>query len=293
MRKKLLATTISLGVIGYAVYSYLKQRTKPIPDHPFLELPKPLVMAHRGGKGLWPPNTIYAFERAAELGVDILEMDIHRTKDGVIVVRHDPTVDATTDGTGAIESMTLKEIQALDAGYRWTSDDGQTFPFRDLGINIPTLEEVLEAFPDTRMNIDIKPSDPSIVPHFVDILTAYKREDTVLVASFHDQQLDYFRNLSPDFATAAGVRETLSLFILTKLRLDAAYQPVAQAFQLPEYERGLHLITESFIRAAHEHNMQVHPWTVNEPDDMERLLRWGVDGLITDYPDRLLELLGR
>lgn len=293
MGKKLLATILSLGTIGYGAYTYLKSRSKPVADHPFLDLPKPLVMAHRGGQGLWPPNTLYAFRRAVELGVDVLEMDIHLTKDGVIVVRHDPTVDATTDGKGAIAEMTLEEIQALDAGYTWTSDGGKTFPFRGRGFTIPTLEEVLAAFKDTRFNIDIKPQDPAIVPIFAEMLREHDRLDTVLVASFHDTQLAKFRELCPQVATAAGVRETSVLFGLNTIHLEAAYQPRAEAFQPPEFQGDLHIVTPSFIQAAHIHNMEVHPWTINEVEDMQRLLDWEVDGLITDYPNRLMKLLGR
>ena len=164
-------------------------------DHPFLDLPKPLVMAHRGGQGLWPPNTLHAYERACELGVDVLEMDIHMTADGSIVVRHDPTVDATSNGQGAIADLTLEEIKSLDAGYRWTADGGTSYPFRGRGITIPTLVEVLEAFPDIRLNIDIKPEQPEILPVFARLLADYNRLDTVLVASFHDRQIRSFRRM--------------------------------------------------------------------------------------------------
>lgn len=293
MRKKMVGSILGLGAISLGVYSYLKKRSTPVPDHPFLELGTPLVMAHRGGRGLWPPNTLYAFQRSVEMGVDVLEMDIHLTVDGAIVVRHDPTVDNTTNGTGAIAGMTLAEIKSLDAGYTWTADEGQTYPFRDQGITIPTLEEILEALPGMRLNIDIKPEDPAIVPLFARMLRQYNQLDQVLVASFHDAQLNRFRELCPTVATAAGVRETLGMFLLSSLHLEAIYQPRAVAFQLPEYQGKLHVVTERFIRAAHRHNMQVHPWTVNEVQEMRRMLDWGVDGLITDYPDRLRRILGR
>ena len=130
-----------------------------MPEHPFLAGGNPLVMAHRGGQGLWPPNTLFAFERAVEMGADILEMDIHASADGVLIVHHDDTVDRTTNGSGAIRDHTLTELKELDAGYHWSADGGETYPFRGKGMRIPTLEEVLEAFPKTRLNIDIKPDD--------------------------------------------------------------------------------------------------------------------------------------
>ena len=280
-----------LLLFGAAAYLYFKNRSRPIADHPFLARDKPLVIAHRGGQGLWPANTLYAFQNAVEMGADILEMDVHASADGVLVVRHDDTVDRTTDGSGAIRDHTLAELKNLDAGYPWSADGGDSYPFRGQGIRIPTLEEVLEAFPGTRLNIDIKPEEPEVVPLFADLLERYGRTEDVLVGSFHDDQLRRFRQLCPGYATAAGVLETLLLFSLNLLGLGAAYQPRANAFQVPEYHGRLHVVTPSFVRAAHAHNMEVHIWTVNAREDMQRLLNWGVDGLITDYPDRLLTLL--
>jgi glycerophosphoryl diester phosphodiesterase len=288
-------TFLALGMLGLGAgaYALLRRRALPLPDHPFLDLPTPIVMAHRGGQGLWPPNSLFAFQQAVALGVDVLEMDIHSTADGVLVVRHDPTVDATTNGSGFIQDMTLAEIKALDAGYTWSSDGEQTFPFRDQGITIPTLEEVLSALPTTRLNIDIKPEDPAVVGSFCRLLRDTGSLERVLVGSFHDPQLRLFRQLCPQVATVAGVQETSVFFGLVSAFLADAYQGRAEAFSIPEYQRRLHVVTPRFIRAAHAHNMQVHIWTVNELADMRRLLDWGVDCLITDYPDRLLGLLGR
>ena len=120
------------------------------------------MIAHQGGDGLWPGNTLYAFEQAAALGVDVLEMDLHITKDGVLVINHDETVDRTTDGTGTIEDMTLAELKALDAGYDWSKDGGQTFPYRGMGLTIPTLEEIFQTFPEYHMTIEIKKTTGSM-----------------------------------------------------------------------------------------------------------------------------------
>lgn len=283
----------ALLVFATASYLLLKKRSQPMPDHPFLAGGKPLVMAHRGGQGLWPPNTIFAFNKAVELGADILEMDIHATADGVLVVRHDDTVDRTTNGSGAIRALTLAQIKSLDAGYTWSADDGESFAYRSLGITIPTLEEVLETFSDVRLNIDIKPPEPEVVPLFAQTLARYGRVDDVLVGSFHDDQLRRFRELCPQNATAAGVGETRLFYGLNLLRLGAVYQPRANAFQIPEFSGRLHLVTPAFVRAAHAHNVEVHVWTVNEANDMQRLLDWSVDGLITDFPNRMLALTGK
>jgi len=293
LRKKLAGVLFAAGVSGAGIYALLKQRSQPVQDHPFLAVKKPLAMAHRGGEGLWPPNTLYAFEQAAAMGVDVLEMDIHSTSDGVLVVRHDPSVDATTNGSGAIRDMTLEQVKSLDAGYTWTADGGQSYPYRSRGITIPTLEEVLLAFPGMRLNIDIKPDDPAIVTQFCHILRTYHKLDQVLVGSFYDQQLYRFRELCPEAATAAGVAETRQFVYLNLAFLGAVFRPPAQAFQIPEYGGGLRLVTKRFVHAAHAHNMEVHVWTVDEEKDMQRLLDWGVDGIFTDYPDRLMRVMGR
>lgn len=221
----------------------------------------------------------------------MLEMDIHATADGVLVVRHDPTVDSTTDGTGRICDLTLAQIKALDAGARWTADGGQTYPFRGLSITIPTLEEVFQAFPEARLSIDIKPEDPTVVDTFGQILRAYHRLDQVVVGSFHDAQLRRFRRLCPEVDTAAGVSETRRFYLLSRARLSGLYRSPAKAFMVPEYAGRLHLVTPRFIRSAHTRGIQVHVWTVNEEKDMQRLIEWGVDGIITDYPSRLMKLL--
>jgi glycerophosphoryl diester phosphodiesterase len=252
-----------------------------------------VAMAHRGGEGQWPSNTLYAFERAVSLGADAIELDIHLSADGVLIVRHDPVVETTTDGRGAIRDLTLDEIKALDAGFTWTADEGQSFPFRGQGITIPTLDEVIQAFPDTWINIDIKPQEAHAAIQLSRALNQYKASDRVVVGSFHERQLRLFRRLCPSVATAAGVVETRAFFSLSLLRLSHFYHPKVFALQIPEASNGLQLVTPRFIRDAHAQNIRVNVWTVNETEDMRRLIDWGVDGLISDYPERLLKVLGR
>jgi len=248
-------------------------------------------MAHRGGEGRWPSNTLFAFEQAVKLGADSLEMDLQRTSDGVIVVRHDPFVESTTDGSGFIHDFSLAELKQLDAGYTWTEDGGRTFPYRGRGVTIPTLEEVFQAFPDVHLNIDIKPKAAQVVYQLSELLHAFGRLEVTTVGSFHDHQLHLFRQLCPQTPTAAGVSETRNFFLLSHLFLDRLYHPQAQAFQIPEYSGWLHVVTPRFIQAAHAQGLPVHVWTVNERADMLRLIEWGVDGIITDYPDVLATLL--
>jgi glycerophosphoryl diester phosphodiesterase len=257
--------------------------------------PKPgtLATAHRGGEGQWPSNTLYAFERALALGVDMLEIDIHATADKALVIRHDPIVDTTTDGVGHIRDLTLREVKALDAGYTWTADEGRTYPFRGLGITIPTLEEAFQAFPQICWSIDIKPKDPAVVDIFCQTLRTYDKLKQVVVGSFHDLQLRRFRLLCPEVDTAAGVSETRRFYLLNLFRLSRLYRSPAKAFMIPEYSGRLRLVTPRFIRSAHAQGLGVQVWTVNEVEDMHRLIDWGVDGIITDYPSRLVALLPR
>ena len=251
----------------------------------------PLVMAHRGGAGLWPENTMYAFERAVELGVDVLETEVHSTADGVLVVLHDNTVDRTTNGSGPISGLTLKEVKALDAGYNWTSDGGKTFPYRGSGITVPTLEELFTAFPNMHINLDIKQEKPSLVESLCETIRTHYMLERVLVASFSSKVLKAFRRVCPQVTTSAGSGEVALFFIMNLVFLGAAYRPTCQALQVPEYSSGLHVLTKRFVDTAHGLNLKVHAWTINEVSDMIRMLALGVDGIITDYPDRLLDLL--
>jgi glycerophosphoryl diester phosphodiesterase len=285
---------ILLGIVLslLAIYLIFVLIARPAEDHPFIDESGVLVMAHQGGKGLWPENTHYAFERAVEMGVDVLEMDIHSTADGVLVVMHDDTVDDTTDGTGPIHELTYDELKSLDAGYHW-SENGEAFPYRGQGIGVPALEDLFKAFPGVLMNIEIKQREPSIVEPLCEMIRTYEREDLTLVASFDSYTMKAFRTECPSVASAVTESEVRLFFILNTVFLSPAYRPLAEAFQVPEYSGSLHVATENFVDAAARHNMDVHVWTVNEKEDMRRLIDLGVDGIITDYPDRLLEVLGR
>jgi glycerophosphoryl diester phosphodiesterase len=292
---KWLRVILLIVVALLAVYVVLALLAEPAVDRPFFtqSQSRPQVMAHRGGRGLWPENTLYAFEHAVALGADVLEMDIHSTADGVLVVMHDDTVERTTNGTGPIHSLTLEKLKALDAGYNWSADDGQTFPYRGQGIAVPTLEEVFAALPNTLMNIEIKQAEPSIAGSFCQLIRDYGKTEQVLVASFDKAVIQEFRLACPEVATSAGQSEVVVLFVLSKVLLEGVYSPATQAVQVPEYEGNLHVLTPRFVHAAHRRNLEVDAWTINEMEDMQRMVDLGVDGIITDYPDRLLELLGR
>lgn len=272
----------------------LRGISQPAPTHPYYatEIDHPLVIAHQGGDGLWPGNTMFAFQKAAELGVDVLEMDLHIAKDGTLILMHDETVDRTTNGSGEIESMTLEELKQLDAGYNWSSDDGATFPFRGQGVTIPTLEEVFTTFPDMRMTIEIKKTNISMAKPFCETIRKHNMQDKVLIASFHDERLVEFRSECPEVATSSAKNETTIFVLLTKPFLGSFYSPIFFSLQVPEESSGITVMTPSFVNAAHERNLAVEPWTINDAETMKKFIKWGVDGIITDRPDIMLDVLG-
>ncbi|WP_420642223.1 glycerophosphodiester phosphodiesterase [Candidatus Leptofilum sp.] len=292
-------TRIVLGVAGILLILYvtLAWRAQPVPAHPFFtQQDGVMVIAHQGGEWLRPSNTLAAFDHAVELGVDVLEMDIHQTKDGVIVLMHDDTVDRTTDGRGTINEMSFAEIRALDAGHYWTDDDGATYPYRGQGIQVPTLEEIFQNYPNMRMNIEIKQETPSMVRPFCQLIRDYNMEEKILVATFHQATVEEFREVCPHVITSMVEPEIQLFFGLNTVFLGALFQAPGTAFQVPRTSSlpiigEVDVLTERFIRVANSHNIQVHAWTINDPAEMERLIGLGVNGIITDRPDLLLEVI--
>ncbi len=290
-----LKTWQKIAVTLLVLISILRVISKPAIKHPYYaaDLDYPLVIAHQGGDGLWPGNTMLAFQNADDLGVDVLEMDVHITKDGVLILMHDEAVDRTTDGTGEIESMNLDELKKLDAGYNWSVNEGATFPFRGQGIATPTMEEIFVAFPDMHMTIEIKKTNASMTKPFCEMIRKYDMQNKVLIASFHDERLKEFRKTCPEVATSSAKNETTAFVLLTKPFLGNFYSPNFFSLQVPEESSGITVMTPSFVKAAHERNLAVEPWTINDPETMKKLIAWGVDGIITDRPDIMLEVLGR
>lgn len=282
-------------VISTVLLLAFRLTSNPAPDHPYYaeNLNYPLVIAHQGGDGVWPGETMLAYQNAVDLGVDVLEMDIHITNDGKLILMHDETVDRTTDGTGEIESMTLTDLKKLDAAYDWSPDEGKTFPYRGQGIQVATLEEIFQAFPEMRMTIEIKKTNSSMAKPFCDLIREYNMQDKVLVASFHDERLKEFRAECPEVATSSAKNETTVFVLLTKAFLGGFYSPIFYSLQVPEESGGITVMTPAFVRAAHARNLAVEPWTINDEETMRKFIEWGVDGIITDRPDILMEVLGR
>ena len=260
---------------------------------PYVVHDKPLFFAHRGGSLLAPENTITAFESGVACGADALELDIQTTSDGELAVIHDPTVERTTDGIGPVASYTLEKLQSLDAGYRLSLDGGATYPFRGQGISIPTLRQVLERFPQMRINIDLKESAPAREQRLWELIQEYQAYDRVLVAS-GDLHLPIirFRQLAGGrVATSASAQEIRTFFWFARARASRWLRPAYDALQVPEMHRNIHIVSPAFVQAAHRLGLDVHVWTVDERSDMERLLALGVNGIMTDRPDILAEAM--
>jgi glycerophosphoryl diester phosphodiesterase/membrane-associated phospholipid phosphatase len=249
------------------------------------------VIAHSGAQGHAPTNTIEAFELALALGADTLEMDLQITADDEVVVIHDGTVDRTTDGTGAVRDLTLDELGQLDAGWYFEVDGEH--PFRDQGVRIPTLEEILERFPGTHLIIELKTDGgQAIIQPVIDLLHEHGRDDgTVTVASFSTDYLEPVREQLPEVPTNMPEGETTTFYTLQLVGLHPWWSPPGELFQVPEEHEGRLVVTPRFVRAAERLGVDVQVWTVNEVEQMHRLLDAGVHGILTDYPDRLVEVL--
>ncbi len=264
------------------------------PDKTFLKTDRPLNIAHRGGRGISPEHTIFAYKRALDAGADVLEIDVHSTKDNEIIVIHDPTVDRTANGNGKVNELTLSEIKRFDAGYRFVAKRGdkEEYPFRGKGLSIPTLKGVFSEFPNQRINIEIKQFEPRIEERLFSIIKEMGMTDNVLVVSESHDAIKRFRKMSKDsIATGASIKEIRRFVILMKLRLMPFYFSNADAFQIPEYYGEYHLLTEEFLEKAHKKNIKIHVWTINKKEEMERLIKMGADGIMTDYPDLLNEVI--
>ena len=264
-----------------------------------------LNYAHRGGALEAPSSTIYAMRQALAHGADALELDVHATADGHLVCSHDATVDRTTNGSGAVADLSLGQLKALDPAWWFVPgeeavtglpDDayilrGQAVTEPEL--QIPTLDEVLDAFPGVFLNLDIKATAPEAVPYEKDLAEALARAGRtgdVIVASFNDLATREFSKFAPEVATSAG---TMGVAQFWRAVRDGEMPPALNhaALQIPVDFSGQVVIDEPFVRAAHAAGMAVHAWTINDAAEVERLVGLGVDGIMSDRPSMVTEVL--
>lgn len=260
---------------------------------PFFSGARPLAFAHRGGSALWPENTLEAFRGAIELGCTHLETDVHLSRDGELVVMHDARLERTTNGSGLVRDHTYAELARLDAGHHF-SPEGRSHPWRGRAVRIPRLREVFELSPSVRVNVEMKHVDGGMPRALFDFIEAHALHDRILVASAGCALGREFRALARGrVATSASAREVLAFWLAARARLARLLPLEYDALQVPPRHSGLTVITEAFVRAAHARKLHVHVWTIDEPAEMRRLVSLGVDAIMTDRPDVLLDVLGR
>ncbi|MFF3910441.1 glycerophosphodiester phosphodiesterase [Streptomyces sp. NPDC001848] len=242
--------------------------------HPYLDHPGPIAFAHRGGAAQGLENTMAQFRRAVAAGYRYIETDVHATADGKLVALHDATLDRVTDGAGRIADLPWEDVRhARVAGKE----------------PIPLFEEVLEELPGVRWNVDVK-AEPALLP-LLDLIERTDTWDRICVGSFSEARVVRAQRLAgPRLATSYGTRGVLGLR-LRSWGIPAVVRRSAVAAQVPEFHSGVPVVDHRFVRTAHALGLQVHVWTVNEPDRMHRLLDLGVDGIMTDHIDTLRKVL--
>jgi glycerophosphoryl diester phosphodiesterase len=287
--------------------------------NPWLER-RVLNIAHQGGEIEAPSNTLYALKTARAKGSEVLEIDVHATADRELVVLHDATVDRTTNGTGRVDQMTLAQIKALDAAYWFvpgcgtchgrpaadytlrglaTSDRkkvraGTPGKFEPNDFRIPTLREVLRAFPDELINIEIKASAPQTTPYEAELaalLGEFGRTSDTIVVSFTDNATELFKLHAPLVSTAVGTAQAAAFWASAQGPLPGAPNPRHHALQVPIELNGITVVTPEFVQRAHANGLAVHVWTINDRPTMEWLVDIGVDGVMTDRPTLLETVL--
>jgi glycerophosphoryl diester phosphodiesterase len=251
--------------------------------------PRPRAIGHRGSAGTHPENTMPSFRAALDARVPYIELDIHATLDGVVVVSHDANLHRTCGVDRTIREMSFDELARLDAGARFTTDD-RAFPFRASGVKIPRLAEVLSACPDTRFIIEVKQSEPSVIPAMLATIDDLKARRRVMVVSELQPPLDEIRRAANEIPTNLSYGEVADLLQAMAAKRED-YVPPGDALQIPPTYEGWKLVTPESVDFAHRHGLEVHVWTVNDEQEMRELLDIGVDGIISDYPARLMKVI--
>jgi glycerophosphoryl diester phosphodiesterase len=250
---------------------------------PVFEATHPLVFAHRGGAKLAPENTLVAFTSGLSYGAEGLELDVHLSRDGVPVVIHDATLERTTSGNGPVSARTAAELAALDAGAKFGAADG--YPFRERGHGVPALESVFERHLGTRVIIEMKHGTAALARAVVALVRRMNAASNVCLGSFQQEALDAARTLAPEIATSASEPEARWTLHRSWVRWPWVPGRPYVAFQVPERAGRLRVVSPAFVRQAHREGQRVQVWVVDSEADAERLLNWGVDGLISDRPD--------
>jgi glycerophosphoryl diester phosphodiesterase len=240
------------------------------------------VFGHRGARGLAPENTLAAFDRGVAEGVDGLELDLRLSRDGVPVVIHDDDLARTTDTTGPVLSLTADQLARVDAGHHFAPD--QNFPWRGKGLGVPTLREVLARYPAMPLIVEMKTNSEALALATIREILAAGAAEHVCLGSFGFRALSVARRAAPQLATGASQAEVAWALFRSTMRYRLGDTPY-QAYIVPERRKSLTIISRRFIRDASRAGCAVYIWTVDSPEHVDRLLGWGVRGILTDRPD--------
>ena len=246
------------------------------------------MFAHRGGGALAPENTLAAFDQGLTLGADGLELDVHLARDGVVVVHHDRVLDRTTNLGGALGDRTSGELARADAGHHFRR--ANAFPFRGLGIGVPTLAEVLARHRDVPIIVELKVNSAALAAATIEVVRRADAVDRVCLGSFGVRVLRAVRTLEPAIATSAARYEVRWAVYRSRCRWPVSRVAYA-GYQVPERAGRTRVVSPRFVDTAHEAGLGVQVWTVDTEHDARRLLEWGVDALITDRPDIIVPLV--
>jgi glycerophosphoryl diester phosphodiesterase len=327
---KITALVMAVIIVAWGVIALLPIKNKYWIVNPMRkEGELPILIAHGGGNREFPDNTLEAFYNAYSVDERVMmETDVSITKDGVVILSHDTTLDRKTNVTGAIIDWNYSDLiaQEVDFGYTNPTDDNDCLsgerehfkgadgqekyptdveypegvaPRHETVFLATTLEELIVAFPNNRINVEIKQSGEVGMRALKEVLRLLKEHnafDRVVVASFHEELYQEFQRLQendevdPRFMYSPAYGDSIKFFVLHALGLDVFFKEQLCVFQLPMEEYGIKLATKGFIKSVHDHNYAVHFWTINEVEDMEYLIEIGADGIMTDYPHRLREV---
>jgi glycerophosphoryl diester phosphodiesterase len=247
-----------------------------------------MAIAHRGGARLRPENTLAAFDHALTFGVDALECDVRLSRNGEPVLIHDDTLDRTTDATGPVANMTADELASVDAAYHFGPADD--YPFRRRGLGVPRLSELLARAPSVPVIVEIKGDDPGVVGPVLEVVDALGAWNRVVIGGFSHRVLTVVRERAPAVLTSASQHEIVSALRRSTFWLRPR-RPAFQLVQAPLRLRGRQILTRTFVRRLRRASLPVQAWIVDELDDMRMVLDWGVTGLISDRPDRAVEVV--
>ncbi len=294
----LLILILLVLVVALHTLLYLAFPRKQPPVFP--ELKKPLLIAHQGGELLAPTNTMAAFDRAHEIGgCDFFDIDVHMSKDGFLVGIHDETVDRTTNGHGRVDAYTLQELQEFDAGYYFQDLEGN-FSYRGRGVKILALEEIFSKYGEHYyLHFEIKDTYPKDGPSQIEeklwqLIQKYRMEKRVIVASFRQDIVDRFNRLTRGQVVMGAGKAEITQFVLAhKLHLPGFYRRKSHVLEIPTTSSHFNLKDRRLIEGAHRLGMEVYYWTIDDPIEMRELIELGADGLFTNRPDLLKNLLAQ